>query len=65
MHGELFAEIYIIYRISAKAGDGKLILSHIEEPYFFTFGKSEVGYAFLTFDYVSIFDVLDFLVSDL
>ncbi|KAJ4704555.1 Peptidylprolyl isomerase [Melia azedarach] len=29
-------------RISAKAGDGKLILSHIEEPYFFTFGKSEV-----------------------
>lgn len=30
-------------RISAKTGDGKLILSHGEgEPYFFTFGKSEV-----------------------
>ncbi|KAK1563594.1 hypothetical protein Q3G72_029727 [Acer saccharum] len=30
-------------RISAKTGDGKLILSHTEgEPYFFTFGKSEV-----------------------
>ncbi|XP_050268827.1 peptidyl-prolyl cis-trans isomerase PASTICCINO1 [Quercus robur] len=29
--------------ISAKTGDGKLILSHMEgEPYFFTFGKSEV-----------------------
>ncbi|KAK4601126.1 hypothetical protein RGQ29_010629 [Quercus rubra] len=29
--------------ISAKTGDGKLILSHKEgEPYFFTFGKSEV-----------------------
>ncbi|XP_007026858.2 PREDICTED: peptidyl-prolyl cis-trans isomerase PASTICCINO1 [Theobroma cacao] len=29
--------------ISAKTGDGKLILSHTEgEPYFFTFGKSEV-----------------------
>ncbi|XP_056176967.1 peptidyl-prolyl cis-trans isomerase PASTICCINO1 [Syzygium oleosum] len=30
-------------RISAKTGDGKLILSHEQkEPYFFTFGKSEV-----------------------
>ncbi|KAL0866477.1 hypothetical protein Bca101_045595 [Brassica carinata] len=29
-------------RISAKSGDGKVILSHKEEPYFFTFGKSEV-----------------------
>ncbi|XP_057983510.1 peptidyl-prolyl cis-trans isomerase PASTICCINO1 isoform X2 [Malania oleifera] len=30
-------------RISAKAGDGKLILSHTQrEPFFFTFGKSEV-----------------------
>ncbi|KAK9986456.1 hypothetical protein SO802_031407 [Lithocarpus litseifolius] len=29
--------------ISAKIGDGKLILSHMEgEPYFFTFGKSKV-----------------------
>ncbi|GAB4837821.1 G1/S-specific cyclin pas1 [Ancistrocladus abbreviatus] len=29
--------------ISAKTGDGKLILSHTEgEPFFFTFGKSEV-----------------------
>ncbi|XP_022746613.1 peptidyl-prolyl cis-trans isomerase PASTICCINO1-like [Durio zibethinus] len=29
--------------ISAKTGDGKFILSHTEgEPYFFTFGKSEV-----------------------
>ncbi|GLT75878.1 hypothetical protein SLA2020_475720 [Shorea laevis] len=29
--------------ISAKTGDGKLLLSHTEgEPYFFTFGKSEV-----------------------
>ncbi|XVF55164.1 hypothetical protein PTKIN_Ptkin06aG0014600 [Pterospermum kingtungense] len=28
--------------ISARTGDGKLILSHKEEPYFFTFGKSEV-----------------------
>ncbi|KAK7825041.1 copper transporter 6 [Quercus suber] len=33
----------IVSRISAKIGDGKLILSHMEgEPYFFTFGKSEV-----------------------
>ncbi|EOA23641.1 hypothetical protein CARUB_v10016839mg [Capsella rubella] len=29
-------------RISAKSGDGQVILSHTEEPYFFTFGKSEV-----------------------
>ncbi|KAG2325025.1 hypothetical protein Bca4012_039516 [Brassica carinata] len=29
-------------RISAKSGDGQVILSHKEEPYFFTFGKSEV-----------------------
>ncbi|KAL4354029.1 hypothetical protein GQ457_06G006560 [Hibiscus cannabinus] len=28
--------------ISAKTGDGKLILSQAEEPYFFIFGKSEV-----------------------
>ncbi|XVE96971.1 hypothetical protein REPUB_Repub02eG0270000 [Reevesia pubescens] len=28
--------------ISAKTGDGKLVLSHTEEPYFFTFGKCEV-----------------------
>ncbi|XP_044474281.1 peptidyl-prolyl cis-trans isomerase PASTICCINO1 [Mangifera indica] len=28
--------------ISAKTGNGKLIFSHTEEPYFFTFGKSEV-----------------------
>ncbi|KAF3974212.1 hypothetical protein CMV_002441 [Castanea mollissima] len=33
----------IVSRISAKTGDGKSILSHMEgEPYFFTFGKSEV-----------------------
>ena len=31
-------------RISAKTGEGKEILSHTKgEPYFFTFGKSEVG----------------------
>lgn len=29
-------------RISAKTGNGKVILSHTEEPYCFTFGKSEV-----------------------
>ncbi|XP_010515914.1 PREDICTED: peptidyl-prolyl cis-trans isomerase PASTICCINO1 [Camelina sativa] len=29
-------------RISAKSGDGQVIFSHTEEPYFFTFGKSEV-----------------------
>ncbi|CAH2064186.1 unnamed protein product [Thlaspi arvense] len=29
-------------RISAKSGDGNVIFSHTEEPYFFTFGKSEV-----------------------
>lgn len=29
-------------RISAKSGDGHVIFSHTEEPYFFTFGKSEV-----------------------
>ncbi|KFK34648.1 hypothetical protein AALP_AA5G173000 [Arabis alpina] len=29
-------------RISAKSGDGKLILSPREEPYFFTIGRSEV-----------------------
>ncbi|CAN8254607.1 unnamed protein product [Cochlearia groenlandica] len=29
-------------RISAKSGDGKVLLSHTEEPYLFTFGKSEV-----------------------
>ncbi|KAL0867205.1 hypothetical protein Bca101_046323 [Brassica carinata] len=29
-------------RISALSGDGQVILSHKEEPYFFTFGKSEV-----------------------
>ncbi|KAJ8753849.1 hypothetical protein K2173_000103 [Erythroxylum novogranatense] len=28
--------------ISAKTGDGKVILSRKQEPYFFTFGKSEV-----------------------
>ncbi|KAK9290976.1 hypothetical protein L1049_009158 [Liquidambar formosana] len=34
--------------ISAKTGDGKLIVSHVQgEPYFFTFGKSEVSNAFL------------------
>jgi hypothetical protein len=33
----------VIYRISAKTVTGKLIMSHTEgEPYFFTFGKSEV-----------------------
>ncbi|CAH8286677.1 unnamed protein product [Eruca vesicaria subsp. sativa] len=29
-------------KISAKSGDGQVILSHKEEPYFFTFGKSEL-----------------------
>uniref|UniRef100_A0A1J3DKX7 peptidylprolyl isomerase n=1 Tax=Noccaea caerulescens TaxID=107243 RepID=A0A1J3DKX7_NOCCA len=29
-------------RISAKSGDGQVIFSPTEEPYFFTFGKSEV-----------------------
>ncbi|CAA7046206.1 unnamed protein product [Microthlaspi erraticum] len=29
-------------RISAKSGDGQVIFSHTEEPYFFTIGKSEV-----------------------
>ncbi|KAF2316296.1 hypothetical protein GH714_041637 [Hevea brasiliensis] len=29
-------------RISAKTGNGKVILSHTQEPYCFTFGKSEV-----------------------
>lgn len=29
-------------RICAKSGDGQVIFSHTEEPYFFTFGKSEV-----------------------
>ncbi|CAH8328765.1 unnamed protein product [Eruca vesicaria subsp. sativa] len=29
-------------KISAKSGNGQVILSHKEEPYFFTFGKSEV-----------------------
>ena len=32
----------VSFRISAISGDGKVILSHKEEPYFFTFGKSEV-----------------------
>lgn len=33
----------VISRISAKTVAGKLIMSHTEEePYFFTFGKSEV-----------------------
>jgi hypothetical protein len=37
----------IISRISAKRGDGKLIMSHTEgEPYFFTLGKSEVSNTF-------------------
>lgn len=38
---------YDCSRISAKTGNGKLILSHTEgEPHFFTFGKSEVGNTF-------------------
>jgi len=33
----------VVTRISAKTVTGKLIMSHMEgEPYFFTFGKSEV-----------------------
>lgn len=33
----------VVTRISAKTVTGKLIMSHTEgEPYFFTFGKSEV-----------------------
>ncbi|GAV65465.1 FKBP_C domain-containing protein/TPR_1 domain-containing protein/TPR_11 domain-containing protein [Cephalotus follicularis] len=28
--------------ISAKSGDGELIFSHTQEPYFFTYGRSEV-----------------------
>ncbi|XP_030974064.1 peptidyl-prolyl cis-trans isomerase PASTICCINO1-like isoform X3 [Quercus lobata] len=33
----------IVSKISAETGDGKLILLYMEgEPYFFTFGKSEV-----------------------
>jgi hypothetical protein len=37
--------VYI--RISAKSGDGHVIFSHTEEPYFFTFGKSEVIVKFM------------------
>jgi len=34
----------IVSKISAETGDGKLILLYMEgEPYFFTFGKSEVS----------------------
>ncbi|THF94400.1 hypothetical protein TEA_020505 [Camellia sinensis var. sinensis] len=38
-----FSLLMFVSRISAKTGDGKLILSLTqEEPFFFTFGKSEV-----------------------
>lgn len=38
-----FVENVDASRISARTGDGKVILSHTTgEPYFFTFGKSEV-----------------------
>ena len=43
-----FSLFMFVSRISAKAGDGKLILSRTQgEPAFFTFGKSEVGNSFL------------------
>ena len=34
-------------RISAKSGDGQVLLSPKEEPYFFTFGKFEVIVKFM------------------
>lgn len=37
-------EFLNLFRISAKSGDGKVILSHSQgEPYSFIFGKSEVS----------------------
>ena len=43
-----FLLVHVVPRISAKTGDGKLILSHNKgEPFFFTFGKSEVSNLFL------------------
>ena len=45
-----FSLFMFVSRISAKDGDGKLILSRTQgEPAFFTFGKSEVGNSFLHF----------------
>ena len=51
--------IYIVgSRISAKTSEGKEILSHTHgEPYFFTFGKSEVGELFSAIFVSFLFDV--------
>ena len=52
----------IVSRISAKTGDGKLILSHKEgEPYFFTFGKSKVSKTSLVIYFFDLLGVLSFL----
>lgn len=42
-------DTYLHSRISAKSADGKLLKPRTEEPYFFTFGKSEVCEAFANF----------------
>ena len=52
----------IVSRISAKIGDGKLILLHMEgELYFFTFGKSEVSKISLVINFFDLLGVLGFL----
>ncbi|KAG6523945.1 hypothetical protein ZIOFF_013833 [Zingiber officinale] len=39
-------ETFARYRIDVKTVDGKIIVSHIDEPYSFTIGKSEVSESF-------------------
>lgn len=56
----------IANRILAKSGDGKLIVSHTQgEPFFFTFGKSEVSIEFMRLHgfYLGILYLLIFLSS--
>ena len=43
----------VVFRISAKTGDGKVLVSRTQgEPFFFNFGKSEVGNRFLITTYL-------------
>lgn len=49
----------VISRISAKTVTGKLIMSHTEgEPYFFTFGKSEVVKPLHNFYFIFYNDIM-------